>query len=127
LIFHLSRTTGRLLFAILCILRPVRWICLITSQTSQNSRRHTTNSPPSPSKLEDGYETRLDPMQESFSVDLYNDKQHPLAKELEGLRKTIDVSVGEKQSLRAYMMRFHSNPIKFVAVDEPSSALDAEA
>ncbi|KAF9035477.1 P-loop containing nucleoside triphosphate hydrolase protein [Panaeolus papilionaceus] len=80
-------------------------------------------------KLEDGYETRLDPMQESFSVNLYNDKQHPLAKELEGLRKTIDVSGGEQQKLvaaRAFM-RFHSNLIKFVAVDEPSSALDAEA
>ncbi|KAF9035492.1 P-loop containing nucleoside triphosphate hydrolase protein, partial [Panaeolus papilionaceus] len=52
-----------------------------------------------------------------------------LAKELEGLRKTIDVSVGEKQSLVAAhtFMRFHSNLIKFVAVDEPSSALDAEA
>ncbi|KAF9035444.1 P-loop containing nucleoside triphosphate hydrolase protein [Panaeolus papilionaceus] len=80
-------------------------------------------------KLEDGYETRLDPMQESFSVNLYNDKQHPLAKELEGLRKPIDVSGGEKQKLVAArtFMRFHSNLIKFVAVDEPSSALDAEA
>lgn len=27
-------------------------------------------------KLEDGYETQLNPMQESFSVNLYNDKQH---------------------------------------------------
>ncbi|KAF9035473.1 P-loop containing nucleoside triphosphate hydrolase protein, partial [Panaeolus papilionaceus] len=77
-------------------------------------------------KLEDGYETRLDPMQESFSVNLYNDKQHPLAKELEGLRKTIDVSGGELQNARTFM-RFHSNLIKFVAVDEQSSALDAEA
>ncbi|KAF9035461.1 hypothetical protein BJ165DRAFT_1562101 [Panaeolus papilionaceus] len=68
-------------------------------------------------------------MQESFSVDLSNDKQHPLAKELEGLRKTIDVSGGEKQKLVAAhtFMRFHSNLIKFVARDEPSSALDAEA
>ncbi|KAF9035441.1 hypothetical protein BJ165DRAFT_1509636 [Panaeolus papilionaceus] len=68
-------------------------------------------------------------MQESFSVDLYNDKEHPLAKELEGLRNTIDVSGGELQKLVAErtFMRFYSNLIKFVAVDEPSSALDAEA
>ncbi|KAF9035475.1 P-loop containing nucleoside triphosphate hydrolase protein [Panaeolus papilionaceus] len=52
-------------------------------------------------KPEDGYEMRLDPMQESFSVNLYNDKQHPLVKELEGLRKTIDMSGGEKQKLVA--------------------------
>ncbi|KAF9035438.1 P-loop containing nucleoside triphosphate hydrolase protein [Panaeolus papilionaceus] len=55
--------------------------------------------------------------------------EHPLAKELEGLRKTIDLSGCEKQKLVAAhtFMRFHSNLIKFVARDEPSSALDAEA
>ncbi|KAF9035476.1 hypothetical protein BJ165DRAFT_1409354 [Panaeolus papilionaceus] len=54
---------------------------------------------------------------------------HPLDKELEGLRKAIDVRGGEKQKLVAAhtFMHFHSNLIIFVAEDEPSSALDAEA
>ncbi|PPQ71993.1 hypothetical protein CVT24_008263 [Panaeolus cyanescens] len=80
-------------------------------------------------KLEAGLETRLDPMQETFSINLYNDKEHPLSKELDKLAKPIDVSGGEKQKVVAArtFMRFYSGKVKFVAVDEPSSALDAEA
>ncbi|KAF8177195.1 P-loop containing nucleoside triphosphate hydrolase protein, partial [Pholiota molesta] len=48
--------------------------------------------------------------------------------ELEKLEKSIDISGGEKQRIVASrsFMRFKSGKVKFVAVDEPSSALDAE-
>ncbi|KAF9035443.1 hypothetical protein BJ165DRAFT_645323 [Panaeolus papilionaceus] len=57
-------------------------------------------------------------------MNLYNDEQHPLDKELEGLRKAIDVRGGEKQKLRAY---FHAFPLQPHHFREPSSALDAVA
>ncbi|KAK0187492.1 P-loop containing nucleoside triphosphate hydrolase protein [Armillaria mellea] len=52
----------------------------------------------------------------------------PLVSQLKKLKKTMDISGGERQRLAASrtFMRFNSNEIKFVAVDEPTSALDPE-
>ncbi|XP_006462940.1 hypothetical protein AGABI2DRAFT_73076, partial [Agaricus bisporus var. bisporus H97] len=57
------------------------------------------------------------------------DNLHPLKKALEELRRPIEVSGGEKQRIVAArtFMKFNSGNIRFLAVDEPSSALDAEA
>ncbi|KJA17950.1 hypothetical protein HYPSUDRAFT_1100940 [Hypholoma sublateritium FD-334 SS-4] len=81
------------------------------------------------SKLKDGMDTILEPMIKPFEMNLYNKKSHFLYKEMEALRKKIDISGGERQKVVAArsFMRFQSGKIKFVAVDEPSSALDAEA
>ncbi|KAF9440398.1 P-loop containing nucleoside triphosphate hydrolase protein, partial [Macrolepiota fuliginosa MF-IS2] len=56
------------------------------------------------------------------------DTGHPLRKVLEELRRPVEVSGGEKQRIVAArtFMRFNSGKIRFLAVDEPSSALDAE-
>ncbi|KDR69213.1 hypothetical protein GALMADRAFT_256051 [Galerina marginata CBS 339.88] len=80
-------------------------------------------------KLKDGKETVLDPIVDVFQVNLYGNKTHPLYEEMEKLRKKIDISGGETQRVVAArtFMRFNSGKVKFVAVDEPSSALDAEA
>ncbi|TFK34271.1 P-loop containing nucleoside triphosphate hydrolase protein [Crucibulum laeve] len=80
------------------------------------------------SKLEKGIDTFLNPSLEQFAWNLQGKPDHPLSKELNSLEKTVDISGGERQRLvasRAFM-RFNSGKVKFVAVDEPSSALDAE-
>ncbi|KAF8903459.1 P-loop containing nucleoside triphosphate hydrolase protein, partial [Gymnopilus junonius] len=79
-------------------------------------------------KLKDGMNTELDPVIEMISTGMYGNKNHPLYVEMEKMRKPIDISGGEKQRIVAArsFMRFKSGKVKFVAVDEPSSALDAE-
>ncbi|KAF8888411.1 P-loop containing nucleoside triphosphate hydrolase protein [Gymnopilus junonius] len=79
-------------------------------------------------KLKDGMDTELDPTVETFELGLYGNKTHPLYEEMEKMPKSINVSGGEKQRIVAArsFMRFNSGKVKFVAVDEPSSALDAE-
>ncbi|KAG7097870.1 hypothetical protein E1B28_005182 [Marasmius oreades] len=78
-------------------------------------------------KLDSGLDTVLDPagIQYHWLVD-ESKKDTELAKEVKKLRKSSNVSGGERQRLVAArtFMRFNSNKIKFVAVDEPSSALD---
>ncbi|KAF9552400.1 P-loop containing nucleoside triphosphate hydrolase protein [Agrocybe pediades] len=79
--------------------------------------------------LKDGLQTTLDPCIDTFHYNLIDNPKHPLYLEMESLPKKIDISGGEKQKIiasRAFM-RFNSSKVKFVAVDEPSSALDAEA
>ncbi|KAF9522971.1 P-loop containing nucleoside triphosphate hydrolase protein [Crepidotus variabilis] len=78
-------------------------------------------------KLTKGYDTSVDPYTYVNHSNLKG-KDHPLAKMAQDLRKTPDFSGGEKQRIVAArtFMRFKSGRISFVAVDEPSSALDAE-
>ncbi|TEB23738.1 P-loop containing nucleoside triphosphate hydrolase protein [Coprinellus micaceus] len=66
------------------------------------------------SKLDTGYNARLHNASETG--------------EMEKLEKPAKISGGEKQRLVASrsFMRFNSGNVKFVAVDEPSSALDAD-
>jgi len=81
------------------------------------------------SKLSDTFETQLDPRNKPFILNCPSEKDHPIVQKLEELRKKVDISGGERQRIVASrtFMRFQSGKIKFVAVDEPSSALDAEA
>ncbi|KAF9552399.1 P-loop containing nucleoside triphosphate hydrolase protein [Agrocybe pediades] len=79
--------------------------------------------------LKDGLQTQLDPSLQLHHIKLVDKPHHPLYAEMERLQKTTDVSGGEKQKIVASrtFMRFNSGKVKLVAVDEPSSALDAEA
>ncbi|KAF8803164.1 P-loop containing nucleoside triphosphate hydrolase protein [Phlegmacium glaucopus] len=79
-------------------------------------------------KLNKGIDTVLDPLTNSFSWNLYRNDTHPLYEEMKKLEKKIDISGGERQRVAAArsFMRFKSGKVNFVAVDEPSSALDAE-
>jgi len=81
------------------------------------------------SKLADGFGTKLDTPSEAYGINLSSDSADPLQKELEKLQKVVDISGGERQRIVASrtFMRFNSGKVKFVAVDEPSSALDPEA
>ncbi|KAJ2919899.1 hypothetical protein MD484_g561, partial [Candolleomyces efflorescens] len=80
------------------------------------------------SKLDTGYGTVLSPQCPMMMLNLHGDPNHPLQKEVEKLPKQTNISGGETQRLIASrsFMRLNSGKIKFVAVDEPSSALDAE-
>ncbi|SJL01071.1 uncharacterized protein ARMOST_04387 [Armillaria ostoyae] len=80
-------------------------------------------------KLEKGKDTVLTLLQNHHSVHVPYDDDHPLRIELEKLDKSIELSGGEKQRVVASrtFMRFESDALKFVAVDEPSSAMDPEA
>ncbi|EIW84664.1 P-loop containing nucleoside triphosphate hydrolase protein [Coniophora puteana RWD-64-598 SS2] len=78
-------------------------------------------------KFETGYETVLEPAstaQMSFSAS----GNEALTSEFNKLEKSADVSGGERQRLVAArtFMRLFSDDIKFVTVDEPSSALDPQ-
>ncbi|TFK21669.1 P-loop containing nucleoside triphosphate hydrolase protein [Coprinopsis marcescibilis] len=79
-------------------------------------------------KLDKGFATVLDPKLYPSCVNLYGDKEHPLYKKMKALEKKVEISGGEKQRVVAArsFMRMNSGRIHFVAVDEPSSALDAE-
>jgi ABC-type multidrug transport system fused ATPase/permease subunit len=79
-------------------------------------------------KLDDGFDTTLDPMGWTYGSNLEEDPENPLQKALEKLEKKIEVSGGERQRLVASrtFMRFTTGSIKLVLVDEPSSALDPE-
>ncbi|KAK0231596.1 P-loop containing nucleoside triphosphate hydrolase protein [Armillaria fumosa] len=79
-------------------------------------------------KLTEGKDTMLAAMNEPYGYDVPENDAHPLQVELKKLRKNIQLSGGEKQRIVASrtFMRFASGKVKFVAVDEPSSALDPE-
>ncbi|KAJ7734132.1 P-loop containing nucleoside triphosphate hydrolase protein [Mycena metata] len=79
------------------------------------------------SKLKDGLETNLNPMQTAYGSQLEGHKK--LESILENLENKADVSGGEKQRLVAArtFMRFSSGNIRFAVADEPSSALDPKA
>ncbi|KAJ3556012.1 hypothetical protein NP233_g12074 [Leucocoprinus birnbaumii] len=80
-------------------------------------------------RMKQGMDTLLEPL---FSWYQYNvrdkDTDHPLKKVLQEMERPIEVSGGEKQRIVAArtFMRLKSGTIRFLAVDEPSSALDAE-
>ncbi|KAG1855124.1 P-loop containing nucleoside triphosphate hydrolase protein [Suillus tomentosus] len=73
----------------------------------------------------DGYDTVLEPVK-TAQISLTGRRNEDLKKEYEKMEKTTNVSGGEKQRLVASrtFMRMLSEDIKFVIVDEPSSALD---
>ncbi|KAJ3777278.1 P-loop containing nucleoside triphosphate hydrolase protein [Lentinula raphanica] len=80
-------------------------------------------------KLNDGPKTVLDPFSIQYChARVQEDEDTELAAALKNLRKRVEVSGGERQRLVAArtFMRFNSHEIRFVAVDEPSSALDPE-
>ncbi|KAK1229959.1 hypothetical protein PQX77_006952 [Marasmius sp. AFHP31] len=78
-------------------------------------------------KLDSGLDTILDPAGTQYHALVDESKKDSaLAKEAKKLDKSSNVSGGERQRLVAArtFMRFNSEKVKFVAVDEPSSALD---
>ncbi|KAF9458572.1 P-loop containing nucleoside triphosphate hydrolase protein [Collybia nuda] len=79
-------------------------------------------------KLKDGFDTILDPQNLTYNINVPSDPDHPLHKKMEALEKNIDISGGERQRVVASrtFMQLNSGKVKFVAVDEPSSALDPE-
>jgi len=52
-------------------------------------------------KLKNGIQTSLDPHTESFHHNLYQNKTHPLYKEMEEMEKKLDISGGERQRVVA--------------------------
>ncbi|KAF5378930.1 hypothetical protein D9757_008745 [Collybiopsis confluens] len=79
-------------------------------------------------KFDKGLETVLEPRSVQYSVNAKPSDDTLLGKEMKALEKTADVSGGERQRLVASrtFMRLNSGKIRFMAVDEPSSALDPE-
>ncbi|KAF9527662.1 P-loop containing nucleoside triphosphate hydrolase protein [Crepidotus variabilis] len=79
-------------------------------------------------KLTKGFETTLKPFVDCFHMNIWDNKKHPLWKTFESIERTVDISGGERQRVVAArtFMRFKSGFVNFVAVDEPSSALDAD-
>ncbi|TFK33870.1 P-loop containing nucleoside triphosphate hydrolase protein, partial [Crucibulum laeve] len=80
------------------------------------------------SKLSEGLQTVLDPLTYVYQRNIDDKPDHPLHEEKKMMEKKVDLSGGEKQRISAArtFMRFCSGKVKFVAVDEPSSALDPE-
>ncbi|KAJ7486478.1 P-loop containing nucleoside triphosphate hydrolase protein [Mycena latifolia] len=81
------------------------------------------------SKLNEGVQTVLAPINTAHGANLDKDKHRKLKQILEGLEKKAEVSGGEKQRLVASrtFMRFLSGQIRFAVADEPTSALDPKA
>ncbi|KAJ3916019.1 P-loop containing nucleoside triphosphate hydrolase protein [Lentinula edodes] len=79
-------------------------------------------------KLNNGAKTILDPFSIQYGSRVEENEETELSAALKQLQKKVEVSGGEQQRLVASrtFMRFNSEDIKFVAVDEPSSALDPE-
>ncbi|KAG5636718.1 hypothetical protein H0H81_007085 [Sphagnurus paluster] len=79
-------------------------------------------------KLPKGMGTLLDPQNQAYPMNIPSDPDHPLRKQMDALSKKTDISGGEKQRLVASrtFMHLNSGKVAFVAVDEPSSALDSE-
>ncbi|KAF9033938.1 P-loop containing nucleoside triphosphate hydrolase protein [Hymenopellis radicata] len=79
-------------------------------------------------KLEHKFDTFLDPQNEAYGHRIPTENDHPLNVELEKLEKKKELSGGEKQRIVAArtFMRFTTGKVKYVAVDEPSSALDPD-
>ncbi|KAJ8088098.1 hypothetical protein PM082_013649 [Marasmius tenuissimus] len=80
------------------------------------------------SKLERKLDTILNPETQQWSGLVNPGSDSPLAIKLRQLKKTSNISGGERQRLVASrtFMRFNSNRVKFVAADEPTAALDPE-
>ncbi|KAG5735025.1 Lipid A export ATP-binding/permease protein MsbA, partial [Termitomyces sp. T112] len=80
-------------------------------------------------KFVDGLDTILNSQNRTHVINIPDDQDHPLQKYMKTLSKKTDVSGGEKQRLVAArtFMHLNSGRVNFVAVDEPSSALDPEA
>ncbi|TFK62463.1 P-loop containing nucleoside triphosphate hydrolase protein [Pluteus cervinus] len=80
-------------------------------------------------KFKDGLATSLRPYNSAYGVHVSEYEDTPLGRALKKMEKTVTVSGGEKQRIVASrtFMRFESGRITFVAVDEPSSAMDPEA
>ncbi|RDB16597.1 Lipid A export ATP-binding/permease protein MsbA [Hypsizygus marmoreus] len=77
--------------------------------------------------LQDGLATILEPVKTAYAnCDVERDEHKALKDVLDSLEVTTQVSGGERQRVAASrtFMRLSSPKIKFVAVDEPSSALD---
>jgi len=77
-------------------------------------------------KLKDGLTTHIEPIKTAWGYELNETKYNLLQEVLDTLELPAQVSGGERQRIvasRAFM-RLQSPRIKFVAVDEPSSALD---
>ncbi|KAF8652806.1 hypothetical protein AX16_004157 [Volvariella volvacea WC 439] len=79
-------------------------------------------------KFEDGYKTILTPSYGYYGIHVSENDEGPLAEKLKDCKRTVSVSGGEKQRIIASrtFMRMQSDKITFLAVDEPSSALDPE-
>ncbi|KAF9560047.1 P-loop containing nucleoside triphosphate hydrolase protein [Agrocybe pediades] len=78
----------------------------------------------------DGLQTLLSPGVHVWASDIYHlPADHPLQKEYAEVPREVELSGGETQRMAAAraFFRFNSGKVRFVAVDEPSSALDAEA
>ena len=56
------------------------------------------------SKLTHGMHTSLNPHAETFHLNLYGNKSHPLHDEMKQMEKEIDISGGEKQRVVAYVL-----------------------
>ncbi|KAG6811288.1 hypothetical protein H0H92_008155 [Tricholoma furcatifolium] len=77
--------------------------------------------------LKDGLATNLEPIRTATSRNIKLPRDQPLKDLLENLELPAKVSGGELQRIVASrtFMRLQNNNVKFIAVDEPSSALDA--
>ncbi|KAF9265942.1 P-loop containing nucleoside triphosphate hydrolase protein [Marasmius fiardii PR-910] len=74
-----------------------------------------------------GLHTILEPFTEQALLQANEEEDCALAKGWKSMKKTIDVSGGERQRLvaaRAFMRMDNSSKVKLVVVDEPTSALD---
>ncbi|KAG6805717.1 hypothetical protein H0H92_014275 [Tricholoma furcatifolium] len=80
-------------------------------------------------KFIDGFNTLCHQIHHTSSNNVPDDPGHPLRKRMKMLERNLDISGGERQRLVAARTFMHlgSGRVKFVAVDEPSSALDPEA
>lgn len=56
-------------------------------------------------KLKDGLQTILEPQNDTYSINVPSDPDHPLHKKMQALDKKIDISGGERQRVVAY--EFH--------------------
>ncbi|KAF8652807.1 hypothetical protein AX16_004158 [Volvariella volvacea WC 439] len=79
-------------------------------------------------KFEKGYETVIQTSQPTYGVRVSERDVGPLGVKLKEAAKSVSVSGGEKQRIVASrtFMRLLSERISFLAVDEPSSAMDPE-
>ncbi|KAJ7486023.1 P-loop containing nucleoside triphosphate hydrolase protein [Mycena galericulata] len=80
------------------------------------------------SKLKQGFSTILDQQTVQYTININHWDKTPIAKEAEKMKKTTDISGGERQRVVASrtFMRFTSGTVKLMIADEGSSALDPE-
>ncbi|KAK6984714.1 P-loop containing nucleoside triphosphate hydrolase protein [Favolaschia claudopus] len=75
-------------------------------------------------KMKNGMETMLDPVRTSFGYQLDDEKHRTLKGVLEKLEMATEVSGMWRLVASRTFMRFQTNKIRLLCVDEPSSALD---